>query len=206
MEHYKHYNVSKKRKDKFKNLAMSLRSGLLIIVLSILMTRIKVTSGKQSDWNYISRFNLYTVQPRHYNHYNLNKKYKDHHKGLFFDKLNSHYNKKESRFPILNKISNRLDNRIEIRLEHLESTTIKPFDDWEFITPNATDLHEKYSYTVDNEPVTVKSGEKLRHSKHIAKDEWNEFDDPYVEFGSDSKGLLHLTTPKPWVSIIIFFN
>lgn len=175
---------------------MSLKSGLLIIILGILITKIKVSSAKKYDWRFTNKYDKFSFPPsRHSNHFH--KKYKDH--NSYFS--TGHYKNKPSRYPILDELSNRLDNKVDIiRLENLESTTSNPYDDWEFITPNVTSLNEKYSYKIDIEPVTVKSGDKLRHSAkyRLLKDDWSEPGDSAVELGSDKKGALHFSTSKPW--------
>ncbi|EEB15155.1 hypothetical protein Phum_PHUM351660 [Pediculus humanus corporis] len=89
------------------------------------------------------KLNYNSVHFRHKNHM-LHKK----HYRCYLDRLYSRSHvSKQSRYPILDKIVNRLDNQIDRELNKVKMTTSNPFDSWHVTIPNLViDKKDKLTY------------------------------------------------------------
>lgn len=201
---------------------MSLKGLILItiiIILSSLVVKIKATKLRVHERKYgnfpkYNILNYHTLQTRHRNHLLHKKLYK----CDLFENPNAQL-KKQSRYPTLDKIANRLDNLIDRGSTKIKtSTTLNPFDRWKAIAPSSKgfgDNKSKYVYVtvgLKNEKTTTaaltnkKPAEQINHGEEWLKGntdiELGVFDSNNdITVNSYNKEFMQdFTTLHPWVS------
>lgn len=206
----------------FKNIILI----TVIILLSTLMTKIKSanlrTERKYDTSPESNSLNYNSFQTRH-NHLFRKKHYKCN-LERFYGRQNFQV-EKQSRYPTLDKIVNRLDNQIDRDLTRTKATTFNPYDLWDLTAANpVVDKTSKYSYVSmgSKNGTRVVGYAKNMHTGKLDKTQpsWIKSADP-GEIKSNArqqkdpdKGTFILsvienftkdmTSPGPWVHIFYF--